>query len=94
MEEIIDDDHAIVTSAGGLGESYVRILSIVDKGLMEPGCTILLKQSQTGSIGMPSAVVGVLNDDAKTATSTLKLEKAPNVRKNLKKPNSMQETHK
>jgi 26S proteasome regulatory subunit T2 len=41
LEEIIDDDHAIVSSSSG-PEYYVTILSVVDKDLLEPGCTVLL----------------------------------------------------
>jgi 26S proteasome regulatory subunit T2 len=41
LEEIIDDDHAIVSSSTG-PEYYVSILSFVDKDLLEPGCSILL----------------------------------------------------
>ncbi|KAM9907511.1 hypothetical protein OXX79_000910, partial [Metschnikowia pulcherrima] len=36
LEEIIDDDHAIVSSTAG-SEYYVTIMSFVDKGLLEPG---------------------------------------------------------
>ena len=41
LEEIIDDDHAIVSSTSG-PEYYVSIMSFVDKDLLEPGCTVLL----------------------------------------------------
>ena len=41
LEEIIDDNHAIVSTSVG-SEHYVSILSFVDKDLLEPGCTILL----------------------------------------------------
>lgn len=41
MEEIIDDDHAIVSS--GMGpEYYVNIMSFVDKDELEPGCSVFL----------------------------------------------------
>jgi 26S proteasome regulatory subunit T2 len=40
LDEIIDDDHAIVSSASG-PEHYVSIMSFVDKDLLEPGCTVL-----------------------------------------------------
>ena len=40
LEEIIDDDHAIVSSTAG-SEYYVTIMSFVDKGLLEPGCSVL-----------------------------------------------------
>ena len=41
LEEIIDDNHAIVSTSVG-SEHYVSILSFVDKDLLEPGCAILL----------------------------------------------------
>ena len=41
LEELIDDDHAIVSSATG-PEYYVSIMSFVDKDLLEPGASILL----------------------------------------------------
>lgn len=41
LEEMIDDQHAIVSSSIG-PEYYVNILSFVDKDLLEPGCSVLL----------------------------------------------------
>ena len=41
LEEIIDDNHAIVSASVG-SEYYVSILSFVDKDQLEPGCTVLL----------------------------------------------------
>jgi 26S proteasome regulatory subunit T2 len=41
MEEIIDDDHCIVSTTNG-PEYYVSILSFVDKDLLEPNCSVLL----------------------------------------------------
>jgi 26S proteasome regulatory subunit T2 len=69
LEEIIDDDHAIV-SAGNGPEYYVGIMSFVDKDLLEPGCTVLLHHKT-------HAVVGVLADDADSMVSGMKLDKAP-----------------
>lgn len=43
LEEIIDDDHAVVSTTGG-PEYYVTIMSFVDKDALEPGCTVLLHQ--------------------------------------------------
>jgi 26S proteasome regulatory subunit T2 len=37
LEEIIDDDHAIVAPQSGL-DYYVPMLSIVDRDQLEPGC--------------------------------------------------------
>lgn len=69
LEEIIDDDHAIVSGAGG-GESYVTIMSFVDKDLLEPGCSILMNHKS-------NAVIGVLGDDVDPAVNVMKLDKAP-----------------
>jgi 26S proteasome regulatory subunit T2 len=69
LEEIIDDDHAIVSSSNG-PEYYVSILSVVDKDALEPGCSILLHHKAM-------AVVGVLQDDTDPMVSVMKLEKAP-----------------
>lgn len=41
LEEMIDDDHAIVSTAHG-PEHYVTIMSFVDKDMLEPGCSILV----------------------------------------------------
>jgi ATP-dependent 26S proteasome regulatory subunit len=41
LEEIIDDNHAIVSTSVG-SEHYVSVLSFVDKDQLEPGCSVLL----------------------------------------------------
>ena len=41
LEEIIDDQHAIVSTNVG-SEHYVNIMSFVDKEQLEPGCSVLL----------------------------------------------------
>ena len=46
LEEIIDDNHAIVSTSVG-SEHYVSILSFVDKDMLEPGCTVLLNHKVT-----------------------------------------------
>ncbi len=69
LEEMIDDDHAIVSSATG-PEYYVSIMSFVDKDLLEPGASILLHHKSV-------SVVGVLTDDADPLVSVMKLDKAP-----------------
>lgn len=69
LEEIIDDQHAIVSTSVG-SEHYVSILSFVDKDLLEPGCTVLLNHKV-------HAVIGVLGDDADPMVTVMKLEKAP-----------------
>lgn len=47
LEEIIDDNHAIVSSSVG-PEYYVPILSFVEKDLIEPGCSVLLHNKVRG----------------------------------------------
>lgn len=69
LEEIIDDNHAIVSSAVG-PEYYVSIMSFVDKDELEPGSSVLLHHKT-------SFVVGVLGDDTDPMVSVMKLEKAP-----------------
>jgi 26S proteasome regulatory subunit T2 len=69
LEEIIDDDHAIISTASG-PEYYVSIMSYVDKDLLEPGCSVLLHHKT-------QSVVGVLQDDADPMVSVMKLDKAP-----------------
>ena len=41
LEEMIDDNHAIVSTSMG-PEYYVNIMSFVNKDLLETGSTILL----------------------------------------------------
>ncbi|VEU19353.1 DEKNAAC100713 [Brettanomyces naardenensis] len=69
LEEIIDDDHAIVSSATG-PEYYVSILSFVDKSLLEPGCQVLLHHKTV-------SVVGVLQDETDPMVNVMKMDKAP-----------------
>lgn len=69
LEEIIDDEHAIVSSATG-PEYYVPIMSFVDKDMIEPGCQVLLHNHG-------HAVVGVLADDVDPMVSVMKVDKAP-----------------
>ncbi len=69
LEEIIDENHAIVSTSVG-SEHYVNIYSFVDKDQLEPGCTVLMNHKV-------HAVVGVLSDDTDPLVSVMKLEKAP-----------------
>ncbi|KAI5119421.1 hypothetical protein M0805_009872 [Coniferiporia weirii] len=69
LEEIIDDDHAIVSTSSG-PEFYVAIMSFVDKDRLEPGCSVLLHHKT-------QAIVGVLEDDTDPMVSVMKLDKAP-----------------
>lgn len=69
LEEIIDDDHAIISTASG-PEYYVSIMSFVDKDQLEPGCSVLLHHKT-------HAIIGVLQDDTDPMVNVMKLEKAP-----------------
>ena len=69
LEEIIDDDHAIVSSSSG-PEYYVSILSFVDKSLLEPGCQVLLHHKTV-------SIVGILQDEADPMVNVMKMDKAP-----------------
>jgi 26S proteasome regulatory subunit T2 len=69
LEEIIDDNHAIVSSSVG-PEYYVNILSSVNQDLLEPGASILLHNKTM-------SVVGILADDTDPMVSVMKVEKAP-----------------
>lgn len=68
LEEIIDDNHAIISSSGP--EYYVTILSFVDKDQLEPGCSVLLHNKVL-------SIVGTLQDEADPMVSVMKVEKAP-----------------
>ncbi|CAK7563626.1 MAG: ATPase of 26S proteasome regulatory subunit 4 [Sporothrix epigloea] len=69
LEEMVDDDHAIVSSTTG-PEYYVSIMSFVDKDLLEPGASVLLHHKSV-------SIVGVLADDTDPSVSVMKLDKAP-----------------
>eukprot|EP00761_Pharyngomonas_kirbyi_P004213 gb/GECH01004217.1/.p1 GENE.gb/GECH01004217.1/~~gb/GECH01004217.1/.p1 ORF type:complete len:444 (+),score=136.64 gb/GECH01004217.1/:1-1332(+) len=69
LEEIIDDNHAIVSSAIG-PEYYVNIASFVDKDQLEPGCSILMHHKVL-------SVVGILQDEVDPLVSVMKVDKAP-----------------
>ena len=69
LEEIIDDNHVIVSSSNG-PNYYVSIMSFVDKDQLEPGTTVLLHNKQM-------CVVGILNDDVDPSVTVMKVDKAP-----------------
>lgn len=69
LEEIIDDNHAIVSSSVG-PEYYVSIMSFVDKDQLEPGCSVLLHNKVL-------SIVGLLQDEVDPMVSVMKVEKAP-----------------
>lgn len=69
LEEIIDDNHAIISSSVG-PEYYVTILSFVDREQLEPGCQVLTHNKVL-------SIVGVLQDEVDPLVSVMKVEKAP-----------------
>ena len=69
LEEMIDDNHAIVSSSTG-PEYYVPIMSFVDKDQLEPGCSILMHNKAL-------SVVGILGDEVDPMVSVMKVDKAP-----------------
>lgn len=69
LEELIDDNHAIVSSSVG-PEYYVNILSSVNQDLLDPGCSVLLHNKTM-------SVVGILQDDTDPMVSMMKVENAP-----------------
>jgi 26S proteasome regulatory subunit T2 len=69
LEEMIDDNHAIVSSSVG-PEYYVNVLSFVNQDLLEPGCSILLHNKVM-------SVLGILSDDTDPMVSVMKVDKAP-----------------
>jgi len=69
LEEIIDDNHAIISSSVG-PEYYVPIMSFVDKDQIEPGCSILMHNKVM-------SVVGLLQDEVDPLVSVMKVDKAP-----------------
>ncbi|CAD7698213.1 unnamed protein product [Ostreobium quekettii] len=69
LEEIIDENHGIVSSSVG-PEYYVAILSFVDKQQLEPGCSVLMHNKAL-------SVVGILQDETDPMVSVMKVDKAP-----------------
>merc|ERR1711972_1180350 len=69
LEEFIDDNHCIVSTANG-PEYYVNILSFVDKDQLEPGSSILMHHKNM-------SIIGILGDEADPLVSVMKVEKAP-----------------
>lgn len=69
LEEMIDDNHAIVSSSNG-PEYYVSVLSFVNQDMLEPGSSVLLHNKVM-------AVVGILGDDTDPLVACMKVDKAP-----------------
>ena len=92
MEEIIDDNHCIISTPNG-PEYYVAIMSFVDRDQLEPKCTVLLHNKVRKvsaslddlscclrchcAIPQLMAVVGILNDNTDPMVSVMKVDKAP-----------------
>lgn len=70
LEELIDEQHAIVSSSGGGPETYCLLASFVDREALEPGSSVLLHNKN-------SAIVGILGDESDPTVSVMKVEKAP-----------------
>jgi 26S proteasome regulatory subunit T2 len=68
LEEIIDEDHAIVSTHGQ--EMYAYIYSFVNKDLLEPGVKVLLSSPRT-------CIVGVMDDEVDGAVNVMKVDKTP-----------------
>merc|ERR1719272_407236 len=69
LEEFIDENHAIVSTAMG-PEYYVNILSFVDKDQLEPGSSVLIHHKNL-------SVIGILGDEVDPMVSVMKVDKAP-----------------
>jgi len=69
LEEFIDDNHCIVSTANG-PEYYVNILSFVDKDQLEPGSSVLIHHKNL-------SVIGILGDEVDPLVSVMKVDKAP-----------------
>lgn len=69
LEEMIDDNHAIVSSSNG-PEYYVSVLSFVNQDMLEPGSSVLLHNKVM-------SVVGILSDDTDPMVTVMKVDKAP-----------------
>ncbi|TDH73405.1 hypothetical protein CCR75_008919 [Bremia lactucae] len=69
LEEMIDDNHAIVSSSVG-PEYYVGVMSFVNQDMLQPGCSVLLHNKVM-------SVVGILADDTDPMVSVMKVDKAP-----------------
>lgn len=80
MKELIDENHAIVSSSVG-PDHYVSVLSIVDKEQLIPDANVLLHNKVRLRIRMiicqVMAVVGVLQNDVDPLVSVMKVDKAP-----------------
>lgn len=70
LEDIVDEQHAIVSLAGGALPFYVPIMSFVDREKLQPNARVLLGKRS-------AAIVGVLDDNFGMLATKMRLEKAP-----------------
>eukprot|EP01090_Pellita_catalonica_P017078 TRINITY_DN5081_c0_g1_i1.p1 TRINITY_DN5081_c0_g1~~TRINITY_DN5081_c0_g1_i1.p1 ORF type:complete len:427 (+),score=92.84 TRINITY_DN5081_c0_g1_i1:130-1410(+) len=70
LEEMIDDNHAIVGSSVG-AEYYVSVMSFVDVSLLDPGDTAVLLHHKALS------VVGILEDSVDPLVRVMRVDRAP-----------------
>ena len=68
LEEMIDDDHAIVSRS--MQDFYVPIASFVDRKALSIGSAVLLQEKVL-------AIVGLLDDDVNPLVDVMKVENAP-----------------
>ena len=68
LEEMIDDDHAIVSRS--MQDFYVPIASFVDRKALAIGSAVLLQEKVL-------AIVGLLDDDVNPLVDVMKVENAP-----------------
>merc|ERR1712066_554737 len=69
LEEFIDENHCIVSTAMG-PEYYMGMMSFVDQDQLEPGASILMHHRSMG-------VIGILADEVDPLVSVMKVDKAP-----------------
>merc|ERR1712190_649467 len=69
LEEFIDDQHCIVSTANG-PEYYVNVMSFVDRDQLEPGSSILMHHKNL-------SVIGLLGDEVDPMVNVMKVDKAP-----------------
>ena len=60
LEEMIDDNHAIVASSVG-PEYYVNIMSFVDKDQLEPGCSLLTHYMKGSALRLRDCQISTRN---------------------------------
>lgn len=69
LEEIIDEDHAIISQTHG-NELYVNIMSFVDKDQLTPKKTVLVHNKN-------KCIVGILDENTDPLLSAMKIEVPP-----------------